>query len=558
MVRWGVAGLLIGLMLAGCPLPAAAAEPPVTLVVGLRSPADVVRRTGVDVLDSTPLSGGLTVDVTPGQADEAASALRADPAVAYVEPDHVAHAAVTPDDPAYPSQWGIPRARVDAAWATTRGSAGVVVAVVDTGVAAIPELAGRLLAGHDFVNGDADADDDNGHGTMAAGVIAAAGGNGAGTAGICWACRILPVKVLDATGSGSYSAIADGIRYAADRGADIINLSLGGADDGQVLRDAVAYAVGKGSLVLAAAGNDGSTAPHYPAAIPAALAVGASTATDTRYSWSDYGADWVDVAAPGCNPAPARTGGVGQFCGTSSATPFAAGVAALLASTSPQPSAARIRTALTASADALAGGWVAAGRVNAENALHALPAARTEHAVLRTTFRYPAPGTVVRGTVGVGALAAADAGVARVQLLAGTTLVGTDTTSPYAFRWRTAPRTGPVTLTLRTYDRAGNVMLARRVVTADNTAPSARILRAPANGTRHVRRTKYVSAYASDYYGVRSLALIVDGKVTQRYAGRSHRFPVQTWKHGASMTVRVRAYDRAGNVRYTSARTWYR
>jgi Subtilase family/Bacterial Ig domain len=324
-----------------------------------------------------------------------------------------------------------------------------------------------------------------------------------------------------------------------------------------VLRDAVAYAAGKGVLVLAAAGNDGSTAPHYPAAIPAALAVGASTATDTRYSWSDYGADWVDVAAPGCTPAPARTGGVGQFCGTSSATPFAAGVAALLASTSPQPSAARIRTALTTSADALAGGWVAAGRINAANALHALPSARTEHAVLSTTFRYPAPGTLVRGTVGVGALAAADAGVARVQLLAGTTLVGTDTTSPYGFRWRTT-RTGPVTLTLQTYDRAGNVTLARRLVTADNTAPAARILRALRNGTRHVRRTRYVSAYASDHYGVRSLQLIVDGKVTQRFAGRSHRFSVQTWKHGAAMTVRVRAYDRAGNVRYTPARTWYR
>ena len=558
MARWGMAGMAIGLLLAGCPGPAAAAEPLVTLVVGLRSPADVVRRTGVDVLDSTPLAGGLTVDVPAGQVDEAAGALRADPAVTYVEPDHVAHAAVMPDDPAYPSQWGIPRARVDAAWATTHGSSNVVVAVVDTGVTAIPELAGRLLTGRDFVNGDSDADDDNGHGTMAAGVIAAAGGNGAGTAGICWTCRILPVKVLDANGSGSYSAIADGIRYAADRGADIINLSLGGADDGQVLRDAVAYAVGKGALVLAAAGNDGSTAPHYPAAIPAALAVGASTATDTRYSWSDYGADWVDVAAPGCTPAPARTGGVGQFCGTSAATPFAAGVAALLASTSPQPTAARIRTALTASADALAGGWVAAGRINAENALHALPTARTEHAVLTTRFRYPVPGALVRGTVGVGALAAADAGVARVQLLAGTSLVGTDTTSPYAFRWRTTPRTGPVTLTLRTYDRSGRVMLARRVVTADNTAPGVRIVRAAANGTRHVRRTKYVSAHASDYYGVRSLALIVDGKVTQRWAGRSHRFSVQTWKHGASMTVRVRAYDRAGNVRYTSARTWYR
>ena len=557
MVRWSVAGLSMGLMLAGCPAPAVAAEAPVTLVVGLRSPADVVDRAGVDALDIAPIAGGLTVDVPAGRVGEAAGALRADPAVAYVEPDHVAHAAVTPNDPAYPAQWGIPRARVDAAWAMTRGSSAVVVAVVDTGVAAVPELAGRLLPGRDFVNGDADADDDNGHGTMAAGVIAAAGGNGVGTAGICWACSILPVKVLDASGSGSYSAIADGIRYAADRGADIINLSLGGPDDGQVLRDAVAYAVDKGALVLAAAGNDGSTAPHYPAAIPAALAVGASTATDTRYSWSDYGADWVDVAAPGCTPAPARTGGVGQFCGTSSATPVAAGVAALLASTSPQPSAARIRTALTTSADALAGGWVAAGRINAENALHALPAARTEHAVLSTTFRYPAPGTLVRGTVGVGALAAADAGVARVQLLAGTTLVGTDTTSPYAFRWRTI-RTGPVTLTLRTYDRAGNVTLARRLVTADNTAPAARILRAARNGTRHVRRTRYVTAYASDYYGVRSLQLIVDGKVTQRYAGRSHRFSVQTWKHGAAMTVRVRAYDRAGNVRYTPARTWYR
>jgi subtilisin family serine protease len=556
-MRWGVAGTVLGLMLAGFPGPAAAAEPPVTLVVGLRSPADVVQRTGVDALDSAPITGGLTVDVPAGQADAAAGALRVDPAVTYVEPDHIGHATAAPDDPAYPSQWGVPRARVDAAWTTTHGSAGVVVAVVDTGVTAIPELAGRLLPGHDFVNGDADADDDNGHGTMTAGVIAAAGGNGVGTAGICWACRILPVKVLDASGSGSYSAIAEGIRYAADSGAEIINLSLGGADDGQVLRDAVAYAVGKGALVLAAAGNDGSTAPHYPAAIPAAVAVGASTATDTRYPWSDYGASWVDLAAPGCNPAPARNGGVGQFCGTSSATPFAAGVAALLASTSPPPSAARIRTALTASADALAGGWVAAGRINAENALHALPAAQTEHATLSTTFRYPAPGTLVRGTIGVGALAAADAGVSRVQLLAGTLLVGTDTTSPYAFRWRTA-RTGPVTLTLRTYDRAGSVTLARRTVTADNTAPAAGILSAPRNGTRNVRRTKYVSAYASDYYGVRSLELIVDGKITQRYAGRSHRFSVQTWKHGAAMTVRVRAYDRAGNVRYTPARTWYR
>jgi hypothetical protein len=103
-MRWGVAGTVLGLMLAGCPGPAAAAEPPVTLVVGLRSAADVVQRTGVDALDSAPITGGLTVDVPAGQADAAAGALRGDPAVTYVEPDHIAHAAAAPDDPAYPSQ----------------------------------------------------------------------------------------------------------------------------------------------------------------------------------------------------------------------------------------------------------------------------------------------------------------------------------------------------------------------------------------------------------------------------------------------------------------------
>ena len=223
------------------------------------------------------------------------------------------------------------------------------MAVVDTGVSPLPDLAGRILPGHDFVHGTGNAADDNGHGTMAAGVIAAAGNNRTGVAGICWNCRILPVKVLDARGSGSYVNIAAGIRYAADRGAQIISLSLGGPDDSQLLRAAVAYAAGKGALVIAAAGNKGSSAPHFPAAIPPVLAVGAVTSTDVRYPWSNYGKGWVGITAPGCNPAQSRTGAVGQYCGTSSATPFVAGVAALLASTVPMPSAAQIRAALVRS-----------------------------------------------------------------------------------------------------------------------------------------------------------------------------------------------------------------
>jgi subtilisin family serine protease len=573
-MRARVPGMVVGLLVGGLaltagPAPARAAEQtgPVSLVVGLRTRSDVVatleRHTGVDVVGSEPMPGAITVDVPADQAGEATDALRADPAVSYVEPDHLARmTTVTPNDPSYAGQWGIAETRVNAAWDSTTGSSTVTVAVLDTGVAALPDLAGRLLPGRDFVNNDADAADDNGHGTMTADVIAAAGGNRVGIAGICWACRILPVKVLDSAGSGTYSNIAAGIRYAADSGADIINMSLGGSADGQVLRDAVAYAVGKGALVISAAGNDASAAPHYPAAIPSVLAVGGSTDGDGRYSWSNWGPSWVDIAAPGCNPAQGMTGVVGQFCGTSSATPFTSGVAALLASTSPQPTAAAIRIALMSSAHKLAGNWVAtgSGRVDAAAALDALPGP-DDHTPPATSFRIlpsalsPAP---IHGIVMVGARASDDVGVSVVQLFAGSRLIATDTISPYAFRWQTAPSTGAVTLTLRAYDRAGNLAIARSVLTTDNTAPSVTVTKAPASGTRHIPRTAYVSVAAADYYGVRLLELLVNGKVTQAYAGRSHRFSVPTWKYGRSMTVGARGYDTAGNVRYTPVRTWYR
>ncbi|GAA3911138.1 S8 family serine peptidase [Actinoplanes auranticolor] len=562
--------LTVGLLVGGIALagggPAGAApaedEAAVSLIVGLRADADVVgpleRR--VDVVASEPMVGAVTVDVPADQVAEAAEVLRADPAVAYVERDQVARiAAVSPDDPAFRHQWGIRKTRVDTAWATTRGSAATIVAVVDTGVTVLPDLAGRVLPGRDFVNNDSNAADDQGHGTMTAGVIAARGDNRTGIAGICWTCRILPVKVLGAKGSGSYSDIAQGVRWSADQGADIINLSLGGASDSRLLRDAVAYATGKGALVIAAAGNNGKSAPHYPAAIPAVLAVGASTSTDSRYSWSNYGRSWVDIAAPGCNPAQGRNGVVGNFCGTSSATPFVAGVAALLAATTPTPAAAVIRTALTTSAHGIAGTWIPAssGRVDAAAALASLPV--TDDSVPPvTSFRTPGGNALVRGTVTVAARATDDIGIAKVQLLADGVVVGTDRVAPYSFSWKTSGRGKAVTLGLRTYDRGGNIAAATRRVTVDNWGPSVRMTGGPAGGSRHVRKTKYVTATASDTNGVSRVELLVDGKVTQRYAGSSHKFAVQTWKHGAVLTVRVRAYDKAGNVRYAPARKWYR
>jgi hypothetical protein len=311
--------------------------------------------------------------------------------------------------------------------------------------------------------------------------------------------------------------------------------------------------------VIAAAGNQHSAVPHFPAAIPAVLAVGAATTSDSRYSWSNYGSSWVDIAAPGCNPAQARNGIVGQFCGTSSATPFVAGIAALLASTTPTPTAATMRSALTTSADKISGSWVprSSGRVNAAAALASLPVT-DDHVSPATSFRSPGGNSLVRGTVTVGASATDDIGIAKVLLLADGVVVGTDRVAPYGFRWRTEGRGRAVTLGLLTYDRSGNVIGATRRVTVDNWGPSVRITSGPAGGTRHVRRTRYVTVTAADSHGVARLELLVDGRVTQRYAGSSHRLAVQTWKHGATMTVQVRAYDRAGNVRYAPARKWYR
>ena len=158
--------------------------------------------------------------------------------------------------PAAPQQWGLDAIGADAAWAVTRG-AGVVVAVVDTGVAPAPDLAGRLLPGWNVIARSDDATDDNGHGTHVAGTVAEVEGNGLAESGVAPEASILPVKVLDSTGAGSDVDVAAGIVWAADHGARIVNLSLGGSEASTVLADGVTYARSKGVLIVAAAGNDG-------------------------------------------------------------------------------------------------------------------------------------------------------------------------------------------------------------------------------------------------------------------------------------------------------------
>lgn len=247
---------------------------------------------------------------------------------ADISENHDVVALVTPNDPDYPAQWGHTVARTDQAWDTTTGSSDQIIAVVDSGVTPTSELSARVLPGYNVLDGTTNTIDDQGHGTKVATVAAAKGNNAALGAGICWSCRVLPVKVLDHDGVGSSDDVATGIVWAVDHGASIITLSLGGPSGSWVLRSAVDYAIARGVVVVAAAGNDGATDAYFPAAYPEVISVGAAAATRSAYSWSNRG-PWVDVQAPGCNPTQGMTGTMANFCGTSSATPYVAGVIAL-------------------------------------------------------------------------------------------------------------------------------------------------------------------------------------------------------------------------------------
>jgi hypothetical protein len=313
------------------------------------------------------------VQVPASRAATALSALQHNPHVAYAEVDAALQVDETlPDDPNWSKQWGLTKVHSPAAWDITTGSAAVVVAVLDTGVNPVADL-GAMTAGWDFVNSDADPADDNGHGTRMAGVAAARGNNALGVAGTCWQCAVMPIKVMRADGTGSMSTVASGITWAVDHGARVISMSVSSSSSTTTLLNAVRYAHDKGAVLFGSAGNDGGTTARYPAAYAEVIGVAGTDSNDARYSWSNYGS-WVKVAAPGCSYSTNPDGTFGSTCGTSPATPVAAGIAALALSARPDATAAMIESAIETSAVPV-GDIVQFGRVDALATLTALGAA---------------------------------------------------------------------------------------------------------------------------------------------------------------------------------------
>jgi len=334
----------------------------------------VVESYGLKLKEELNLSNTFVVEVPKGKVSEYNDRIKMNLLVDYVEEDHVASEFNIPNDSYFSDQWGLVKIQAPGAWDINRGSSNVDIAIVDTGVNyRHPDLGAKVKSSVDCRFSSCPSlwtQDPDGHGTHVAGIASAITNNGQGIAGVSWDSNLISVKVLDDSGSGYYSWIANGIVWAADNKAEVINLSLGGSFSSSTLEAAVNYAWNKGAVVVAASGNRGTSSPTYPAYYSNAIAVGAVTQSDTKASFSNFGS-WVDTAAPGVSIYSTYQSGYEFLTGTSMSSSYVAGLVALIKAQNPSFSNLEIRQKLESSADAISGtgSYWKYGRINACKAL---------------------------------------------------------------------------------------------------------------------------------------------------------------------------------------------
>lgn len=460
------------------------------------------------------------VKVAPDVRQKVMETLTTDPSVESVELNPITRLAFAPNDPYFNDgkQWAPQKIQAPAAWDVSMGN-NVKIAIIDSGVdAAHPDLAGKVVTGYNFYNNNSDTSDDCGHGTGVAGIAAAVTNNGIGIAGMAPSSMIMPIKAASQC-SGNYSSMMSGIVYAADNGARVINISMGGPVDLTYLSDAVNYARSKGAIVVAPVGNDNSTIPFYPASYPATFAVAGTLQGDMRYLSSNYGSQ-VDIAAPAT---PIYTtwwsttdGSIYTYAGgTSDAAPHVAGVAALLFAHNPNYIVDQVEQILRGSSDDLGDtGWdqyYGCGRINAYKALTydgtrqcsppapiptatpipipptstpsfaptATPVTSSKKSGKPPTSTPPFPGDTIPPTVAIAYPAngavfskgssltiiadATDAnGISAVDFLVNGKRTCTDTSYSYSCQW-TPRQVGTYSLSAKAYDNGGNLATSNSV-----------------------------------------------------------------------------------------------
>lgn len=525
--------------------------------VGLDHARQIIAALGVREDGVLPATGVLVLDL-PEQADEAAfaNALASRPDVEFAELDRIVKPAdLTPNDPWFGSwQWYLTKINAPAAWSTTTGNESIIIAILDTGVDGThPDLQPKMVPGWNIYNNNSDTSDVYGHGTVVAGTAAAASNNAQGVASVAWKCPIMPVRISAVDGTASYSAMANGLTWAADHGARVANISYE-ASNSATVKSAASYFQSKGGIVTAAAGNKAffDTAPDNPYI----LTVSATDPNDLLTLWSNTGNN-VDLAAPGTAYTTFKGGTYSSATGTSIAAPIIAGAAALVLSVKPSLTGTQVQDILKQSANDLgSSGWDSSygwGRVNVAQAVSMASGSPSVDAVPPVvSFTNPADGNIVSGMASIAVSVSDNTGVSSVTLSIDGAAAATDTSSPYTFAWNTGSAfNGTHTLSARAVDLSGNSSVVSISVVVSNvldvTAPAIRIT-SPADGAKATSNVS-VKVNATDNVGVTRVELYVDGILQ----GTSTSAPFTTKWNTAKVTkgphtLLCKAYDSAGNV----------
>jgi thermitase len=537
--------------------------------VGLDHARQIIAALGARDADELPAIGVFVLEL-PEQADEAAfaNATRERPEVEFAELDRmVAPADVIPNDPWYGGwQWHLAKISAPSGWSVTTGSSSIIIAILDTGVDASHEdLSDKLVAGRNVYNGNSDTTDIAGHGTNVAGVAAAMSNNSKGVASVCWACKIMPIRVTDPNAYATYSSLAGGLTWAADHGARVANMSFI-ASDSATVRSAAQYFQSKGGVVTSSAGNytTFSSSPDNPYI----LTVSAMNQSDALSDFSNYGNN-IDLSAPEGGYTTNKGGGYIYAGGTSFAAPIVAGVAALVLSANPGLSGPQVQDIMKRNADDFGtAGWdiyYGSGRVNAARAVAAAGGASIDTTAPIVSISAPSSGAVVSSVVTVRVSATDNAAVSSVSLAVDGKALAMTTATPYDFLWNTATiSNGSHVLTATATDTAGNssymqisVMVSNSTPPPDTIAPTV-IITAPTDGER-VSGNISVLVDVSDNVRVVRNELYVDGVLASSSTSAPFTTKWNTRKAKPGQhNLLCKAYDAAGNVSTSAVNTVYK
>ena len=495
----------------------------------------------------------------PEDADEVEvmRELKKDNRLKYVELDMaITHDAVV-SDPSFSSSWALSKIQTPLAWDSVNGS-GVTIAILDTGVDNThPDLSPNMVSGWNVYDNNADTSDVYGHGTMVAGTAAMVANNGVGSAGVAWGSKIMPVRISAPDGSVAYwSTVAQGIYWAADHGAKVVNISYGGVSESSTVQSAAQYLRNKGGVAVVSAGNTGGILGY--AASDTMLVAAATDNNDQRASWSSFGS-YVDISAPGVGIyTTLRGGGYGNVSGTSFSSPIVAATAALMFSANNSLSPADIDQILKSTAFDLGivgyDNYYGAGRVDAAKAVVAaqsiIKTANLDTMAPAIVITSPV-GSKVSGVVPINVNYSDNVGVTRAELYVNGQKFATDDSAPFAFAWDTTTLAdGIYTLIAYAYDAAGNTGVSPTVsvnIGSDIIAPVISSFNLVDGMTVSNKQT--IQVKATDNQSVAKIVLSIDGKQVAVTYGSTLNYSWNTRNiANGPHNVSAQAYDISNNA----------